>query len=89
LCGSGEGDPSRSRYKQAILSRWLRSTFRLSPKERLDLISELWDSLSEEEVKLTPAQARELDRRVATFDDDAKTAIPWERIDAELIKQPR
>jgi putative addiction module component (TIGR02574 family) len=62
---------------------------RLSPKERLDLISELWDSLTVEEVKLTPAQARELDRRVATFDDDAKTAIPWERIDAELIKQPR
>jgi putative addiction module component (TIGR02574 family) len=62
---------------------------RLSPKERLDLIGELWDSLNAEEVQLTPAQARELDRRIVTFDDDAKTAIPWESVDAELIKQTR
>jgi putative addiction module component (TIGR02574 family) len=62
---------------------------RLSPQERLDLIGELWDSLTAEEVQLTPAQARELDRRIATFADDAKTAIPWETIDAEFIKQTR
>jgi putative addiction module component (TIGR02574 family) len=62
---------------------------RLSPKERLDLIGELWDSLTAEEVQLTPAQARELDRRIATFAHDAKTAIPWETIDAEFIKQTR
>jgi putative addiction module component (TIGR02574 family) len=35
---------------------------------------------------LTPAQERELDRRIATFDDDAKTAIPWESIDARLAR---
>jgi len=62
---------------------------RLSPQERLDLIGELWDSLTAEEVQLTPAQARELDRRIATFADDAKTAIPWESIDAEFVKQTR
>ncbi|MBV8797786.1 MAG: addiction module protein, partial [Hyphomicrobiales bacterium] len=33
---------------------------RLSPEERLDLIGELWDSLAAEEVRLTPAQEREL-----------------------------
>lgn len=59
------------------------------PKERLDLIGELWDSLAAEEVQLTPAQERELDRRIATFDDDAKTATPWESIDSEFVRQKR
>jgi len=41
---------------------------RLSPQERLDLIGALWDSLSPEQVRLTPAQEAELERRMATFD---------------------
>ncbi len=57
---------------------------RLSPKEGLDLIGDLWDSLTAEEVQLTPALARGLDRRIATFDDDAKTATPWESIESDL-----
>ena len=62
---------------------------RLSSKERLDLIGELWDSLAAEEVRLTPAQERELDRRIATLDDDAKRATPWESIDREFVRQTR
>ena len=62
---------------------------RLSQKERLDLIGELWDSLTAEEVQLTPAQERELGRRIETFDDDAKTAIPWESIEGEFARQTR
>jgi putative addiction module component (TIGR02574 family) len=62
---------------------------RLSPEERLDLIGELWDSLAAEEVRLTPAQERELDRRMATFDDDTKGAAPWESIDREFVRQKR
>ena len=62
---------------------------RLSPKERLDLIGELWDSLTTEEVQLTPAQERELERRIASFDDDAKNAIPWESIDREFVRPAR
>jgi putative addiction module component (TIGR02574 family) len=62
---------------------------RLTPKERLDLIGELWDSLNTEQVQLTPEQERELDRRMATFDDDAKTAVPWESIDGEFVRQTR
>lgn len=57
---------------------------RLTPKERLDLIGELWDSLSDQDVPLTPAQEAELDRRLASFDQDIGAAIPWEQIDAEL-----
>jgi putative addiction module component (TIGR02574 family) len=62
---------------------------RLTPKERLDLIAELWNSLSPEDVRLSPAQEQELARRMATFDADAGTAPPWEDIEAELNRRPR
>jgi putative addiction module component (TIGR02574 family) len=56
----------------------------LTTRERLDLIGDLWDSLAPEDVRLTPAQDAELARRMATFDDDRKTAVPWEQIEREL-----
>ena len=68
------------------------STFdiaRLTPRERLELISELWDSLTAKDVQLTPAQERELNRRIATFDDDIETATPWESIEGDFVRQTR
>ncbi len=44
----------------------------LSPEERLDLISEIWESLDAVDVPLTPAQEAEIDRRLATLDEDIK-----------------
>ncbi len=43
---------------------------KLSPDERLDLIEELWDSLSADpsKIPLTDAQAKELDRRLDEMD---------------------
>jgi len=60
---------------------------RLTPEERLELIGRLWDSLESEDVRLTPSQDAELGRRMATFDADAKTAVPWEEIEADLIRR--
>ncbi|WP_407186378.1 addiction module protein [Bradyrhizobium centrosematis] len=62
---------------------------RLTPKQRLDLIGELWDSLSPDDVLLTPAHEAELDRRLASFDADRRDAIPWEDVDAELDRRSR
>ena len=36
---------------------------RLSPRERIELAEELWDSLTEEDIDLTPGQLAELERR--------------------------
>jgi putative addiction module component (TIGR02574 family) len=46
----------------------------LTPQERLDLIGEIWESLEADIPPLTPAQEAELDHRLATLDEDAKTA---------------
>ena len=55
---------------------------RLSPSERLDLIGQLWDSLSPQDVDLTTAQEAELAHRMETFAEDAKKAVPWEAVEA-------
>jgi putative addiction module component (TIGR02574 family) len=61
----------------------------LSPQERLDLISDLWDSLEAEHVPLTPAQAAEIDRRLKTADEDLASSVSWETLRAELANRYR
>lgn len=56
----------------------------LTPRERLDLIGALWDSLASEDVPLTCAQDAELAQRMATFEVDRRTAISWDEIEGEL-----
>jgi putative addiction module component (TIGR02574 family) len=60
---------------------------KLTTKERLDLIGELWDSIAPQDVRLTPSQDAELARRMVTFDADAKDAVPWEDIESEFNKR--
>jgi putative addiction module component (TIGR02574 family) len=59
---------------------------KLSPEERLDLIEELWDSLSADPAKipLTNAQAKELDRRLDEMDRDDTLGIPWDTVLARI-----
>jgi putative addiction module component (TIGR02574 family) len=49
----------------------------LSPDERLTLIAQLWDSLDDHQVQLTPTQKAELDRRLATLDHDRAESMTW------------
>ena len=54
----------------------------LSVDERLQLLDELWDSLSEppEAMPLTEAQRAELDRRLDEIDRDGFVGIPWDEV---------
>lgn len=54
----------------------------LSPEERLRLIEELWDSLSETSgsIPLTKAQREELDRRLDDLESSGPEGIPWDRV---------
>jgi putative addiction module component (TIGR02574 family) len=60
---------------------------RLSVDERLDLIGQLWDSLEHEALPLTEGQQLELDRRLATLDDDRAEGVSWEALRAELERR--
>jgi putative addiction module component (TIGR02574 family) len=61
----------------------------LSVAERLDLISELWDSIPDslEELPIPDWHREELERRLAAADADPGGAIPWEEVRRRLRKK--
>ena len=54
----------------------------LSVEERLQLLEELWETLSAtpEAISLTGAQREELDRRLDELDRDGPVGLPWEDV---------
>ena len=61
---------------------------RLSTAERLELIEELWESISDDDgaLALTPEQREDLRRRVAEADADPDGGAPWDEV-RERIRQ--
>jgi putative addiction module component (TIGR02574 family) len=57
---------------------------RLSPRQRLELIEALWESLDDKDVPVTEVQRAELDRRIAGFEQDREQSISWDQLSAEL-----
>ena len=53
---------------------------RLSPEQRLRLLEQLWDSLSDDDVPLTAAQREELDRRLDDLEREGPRGIPWDEV---------
>ena len=53
---------------------------KLSPKERLELLEKLWDSLSPEAIAMTDARTKELDRRLDELDREGPVGIPWNEV---------
>ena len=56
---------------------------RLTPPERLALISQLWDSMDDNQLPLTVAQLTELDNRLATLDQDRREGFTLTALKAE------
>jgi putative addiction module component (TIGR02574 family) len=61
----------------------------LSVAERLDLISELWDSIPDslEELPIPEWHREELGRRLDAADADPDGGIPWEEVRHRLRKK--
>lgn len=58
---------------------------KLTADQKLDLIEDLWRSLSSEDLALTPELRAELDRRLERLDREGPVGIPWEDVRAEMI----
>ena len=60
---------------------------RLSPSEKLLLVSELWDDLAAHpaEVPVTREQIAELDRRMEAYREDPTRVTTWEAIKARIL----
>ncbi len=61
---------------------------KLLPEERLRLLEELWDSLSDEDIPLPTAQRSELDRRLDDLEREGPRGIPWEDVLKRLQSKP-
>jgi len=59
----------------------------MSAEERIVLIGELWDSLADADLALTPAQVAELSRRLDSFEADRPRAVAWSDLKADLEKR--
>ena len=61
----------------------------LSIKERIRLVEEIWESIaaSPEEIPLTLAQRKELDRRKREHRRNPSAAKPWAEVKARLEKR--
>jgi len=62
---------------------------RLSPSERLTLIGDLWDSLSDTDAPPTPSQRAELLRRLDSFAQDSASGVTWDQLKSELADRAR
>jgi putative addiction module component (TIGR02574 family) len=61
----------------------------LSPEQRLDLLEEIWESLSAnpDAVPMTQPQREELDRRLDELDAEGPVGIPWDEVYRRLRDQ--
>jgi len=59
----------------------------LSPRERIELAEELWDSLAEEEIELTLEQAAELERRRDVLAREGPKGRPWRDVLGDVDKR--
>ena len=60
---------------------------RLTPQERIELIEQLWDSLEDEDIELTPEQAVELERRRDRLAREGPKGRPWRDVLSEFDKR--
>jgi putative addiction module component (TIGR02574 family) len=57
---------------------------KLTADEKLDLIDDLWRSLSTDDLPLSSELQAELDRRLERFESEGSAGIPWEDVLAEM-----
>jgi putative addiction module component (TIGR02574 family) len=62
---------------------------RLSVAERILLVEDIWDSIAEspDEVRLTPAQSRDLDVRLDDYHRNPEGGTPWQDVLEALRKR--
>ena len=62
---------------------------KLNIEERIELIGEIWDSVSAEtgDLALSPEMKEELDRRLNAADANPEAAIPWEEVKQNVLSR--
>jgi putative addiction module component (TIGR02574 family) len=67
----------------------LAEALKLSPSDRLQLIEALWDTLSDEDIPVTPEERALLDARLADLEANPSDQSPWSEVKARLDQRHR
>jgi putative addiction module component (TIGR02574 family) len=67
----------------------LAEALKLSPCDRLQLIEALWDTLSEEDIPVTPEDRALLDARLADLEANPGDQSLWSEVKGRLEQRPR
>jgi putative addiction module component (TIGR02574 family) len=59
----------------------------LDPADRLELISELWQSLNPDELPITSSERSMLDERLVDLSANPDSGRPWEEVEADLKRR--
>jgi len=67
----------------------LAAALKLSPSDRLELLEALWDTLSDEDLPVTPEDRALLDERLADVERNPDAQSPWDEVKARLEQRRR
>ncbi len=67
----------------------LAEALKLSPGDRLRLIEALWETLSEEDIPVTPGERALLDVRLADLEANPADQSAWSEVRARLEQRRR
>jgi putative addiction module component (TIGR02574 family) len=67
----------------------LEEARRLSPRDRLQLIEALWDSLSDEDIPVTAEERALLDSRLSDLEANPSDQSPWSDVKTRLEQRRR
>ena len=68
------------------MSEVLKEVLKLNAADRLQIIEDIWDSLSADKIPLTDAQKKELDRRINLYEEGKMKTSSWEEVKARIKK---
>ena len=76
-------------YTFAVSTDILEEARKMSPAERLQLISQLWDTLSDDDIPVSPEERALLDARLADLQANPQDQSPWSEVKARLEQRRR
>lgn len=75
-------------YRLAEMAKPALDLTNLTPQEKLELIDDLWTSLTPDQFPLTAEQRTELHRRLDDLDEEGPVGMSWDGARLEMTRRP-